>query len=378
MEEICSKKNCTGCSACYNACPKNAIEMKEDKFGIIYPVINKEKCIDCGLCSKTCPQINPVEFSEPIAAYAMFQKDSDIRSKSTSGAAATTFYMKVLDNNGVIYGANNICNGEFKFIRITDKNELYKVKGSKYVQCYIGDCYAQAKQDLIDGKQVLFIGTPCQIAGLRCFLRKEYENLITVDLICHGVPTQKMLREELELHIDDCNKISKVTFRENEYAMKIYEGDKCIYTGRNDENYYFYRFLNGMIYRENCYTCRYAKKERVSDITIGDFWGLKSESKEFSDDSKGISVVMPNTEKGKNFVGACLNNFVYEERSVEEAVQGNTQLRHPAPRHEKFNTFMELYEKYGYEKACKKTRNIKQRIKDIKIVYYVYKRIKGR
>ncbi len=157
MKNICDKKDCTGCFACYNICPKKCIEMKEDIYGRIYPYIDSNRCIECGLCKKTCPQINKQSFNEPINAYAMYNKNKEIRKNSTSGGAATTFYIETLKNNGVVYGANNIENGSFNFIRITDESQLYKVKGSKYVHCYINDCFYLAKNDLQKGLKVLFI-----------------------------------------------------------------------------------------------------------------------------------------------------------------------------------------------------------------------------
>lgn len=378
MGEICNKKDCTGCFACYNACPKNAIEMKEDEYGYVYPCIDKDKCINCGLCKKVCPQLNELKFNEPITAYAMYNKNAKTRNESTSGAAATTFYQKVLNENGVVYGANNIENEKFKFIRISKESELFRIKGSKYVHCYIEDSFSNVKQDLISGLKVLFIGTPCQIAGLKCYLSKEYDNLILVDLVCHGVPSQKMLNDEIKLHVDDTKKIDRVIFRQNDFALRIFENNKCIFTEADNDNNYYYRFLNAMFYRENCYTCRYAKEKRISDITIGDFWGLKSDKKEFEDENKGISLVMPNTEKGKKFLDECLDYMFYEERSVNEAIDGNSQLRHPSVKHKKHKKFMKLYANLGYEKACKKTRTIKQILKSIKIINYTYSKIKGR
>ncbi|MBO4601334.1 MAG: Coenzyme F420 hydrogenase/dehydrogenase, beta subunit C-terminal domain [Bacilli bacterium] len=380
MNKICEKKKCTGCFACFNICPKNAIKMIEDDFGRIYPIIDEDKCINCGLCKKTCPQLNDVKYNEPITAYALYNKDKKIRNDSTSGGAATTFYLKVLESGGIIYGANNIENERFKFIRITNQSDLYKVKGSKYVHCYIDNMFLKVQEDLKNNNQVLFIGTPCQIAGLKLFLKKEYENLLTVDLICHGVPTQKFLNDELKLHVKDTNLISSVKFRDGSSKVFIIEknDNNCIYKESWDTNYYLYRFLNSMIFRENCYECKYAKKQRVSDITIGDFWGLKSQNKYFKDDKKGISLVMPNTEKGKYFVEKCLRDVIYEERPLDEAINGNSQLQLPAKKHKNYNKFFKYYKKFGYEKACKKTRTFKQHLKQVKIISNIYHRIKGR
>lgn len=376
MNKICERRDCTGCYACFNICPKHAIAMIEDEYGRVYPIIDEEKCINCGLCKRICPQLNSVEFYEPKTAYAMYNKDADIRKASTSGGAATTFYSAILDKGGVIYGANNIEKGKFKFIRITKKSDLYKVKGSKYVHCYIENTFSQAKEDLNNNRRVLFIGTPCQIAGLKMYLKKDYENLITVDLICHGVPTQQLLKDEISLHVKNINKVTKVTFREKDFSFRLYEDDKLVYDEKNDTNYYYYRFSNAMFYRENCYECKYAKRQRVSDITIGDFWGLKSQNKNFKDESKGISLVMPNTTKGDVFLKECLGCMSYEEHSVDEAVIGNHQLIHPTKKHKDYDKFMKLYKKNGYEKACRKTRTFKQILKSIKVVNDTYYKIK--
>lgn len=377
MIEICNKKDCTGCFSCFNTCPKNAIEMREDNVGNVYPVINQEKCINCGLCKKKCPQINSVSFNEPITAYAMYNNDYHIRDKSTSGGAATTFYLKVLNEDGVVYGANNIENGKFSFIRITKASDLYKVKGSKYVHCYIEDKYSMAKKDLEKGLKVLFIGTPCQIAGLRAFLGKEYDNLLTVDLVCHGVPSQKMLIEEIKMHAN-YDKVSKITFRENDFNLRIYENSKCVFSENRTTNYYYSRFMSMMFFRENCYSCKYAQRKRISDITIGDFWCLNTENEKFRDKDKGISLVIPNTKRGVNFVESCIENMVYEERTIEEAIEGNEQLKHPSTKNKLYNKFMRLYQDKGYEIACKKTQSLKQKLKKIKIINKMYYKIKGR
>ena len=216
---ICDKKNCTGCFACYNICPKEAIVMKKDEYGNVYPEIIKEKCIDCGLCKKVCPQLKEkLDLKEPITAYAMYNKDSKKRSESASGGAASTFYEHILNKKGVIYGASNLFGKEeFSFIRIEDKKDLYKVKGSKYVHCYINDILIQVKKDLLDNRDVIFIGTPCQVSGLKSFLMKEYDNLITVDIVCHGVPSQDLFDKAIESYERKNN--CKIEEKDGEYIL---------------------------------------------------------------------------------------------------------------------------------------------------------------
>ncbi len=187
-----------------------------------------------------------------------------------------------------------------------------------------------------------------------------------------------MLLDEIKLHNFNVNEIDKISFRDIDFIIKFFKENTCVYSEDSNSNYFYTRFLSAMFYRENCYNCKYACKQRVSDITIGDFWGLQSQKEEFIEEYKGISLVMPNTIKGENFVKQCMQNMVYEKRSVEEAVNGNYQLQYPSKKHKKYDTFMKVYANSNYERACKKTRNLKQVLKDIKIINNTYKKIKGR
>ena len=381
MENICDQKECTGCFACYNICPKKAITMKEGKLGHIYPEIDKDKCIDCNLCQKICPSNKEIQLKEPLKSYAMKSKNEDIRNKSTSGGAATIFAMNVIKKGGIVYGANNIQNGKFDFIRIKRKEELEKIKGSKYVQCYINDIFKNVKEDLLNNLQVLFIGTPCQISGLKSYLGKDFEKLIIVDLICHGVPSQRLLKDEIELIGEDFEKVEKILFRTMEssgYNISIYQNNKLKNYKKMEDSSYCKGFMSALFFRESCYNCKYAQKNRISDITIGDFWGLKEDSKLYKDRDKGVSVILPITEKGIKFIEECKCDMTIEERTVEEAVYGNSQLRHPSIKPKRYNKFIKLYEKHGLEKAYLRTRTIKQVIKDNKVIMNVYKKIKGR
>ena len=370
---ICPKEKCTGCFACHNICPKNAINMVEDEFGYIYPIIDDKKCINCNLCKKVCPSLNPIKAIYPQKCYAMYAKDKKIRDESTSGGAATIFSTYIIKNGGVVYGAT-YSKGIINHLRIDNLRDLTKLKGSKYVHSYILDTYKEAKKDLTNNKKVLFIGTPCQIAGLKRYLMKDYDNLYLIDIICHGVPSQKYLKDEIGGNNE------KISFRSKEgYVLKLYRDSKLIKSERIDKSPYYSSFMDGMIFRENCYNCFYAKPERISDITIGDFWGLGKDSKLYDYDNSGVSVILPITDKGVNLFEECCDKMIYEERKIEEAINGNTQLRHAIIKPKNYYKFQKIYLKSDFLTAYKKTNKIKilkNKFKNNKYIYGIYKKIK--
>lgn len=363
---VCDKEKCTGCSACFNVCPKQAITMQSDELGNIYPVIDKSKCINCGLCKKICPQLNDIPSIKPQKTYALYSKDVKKRMASTSGAAATIFGENIIANGGIVYGVSNLYfNNEFKFIRIDNAKDLDKIKGSKYVHAHVGTAFKDAKKDLIAGKTVMFVGTPCQIAGLKGFLMKDYGNLITVDIICHGVPSQQLFFEQLKQYGISCSEIYEVSFRNNErYCLTIYDKNKeKIFSKPSCLIPYFRNFLQGNIFRENCYSCKYAKSERISDITIGDFWGLDNNCKIKDDINKGISLVLVNSPKGLKLFENIKSKCVFEERTLEEAVNGNKQLQHPMSKNRKYDIYVTNYKKLGFKKTMKKMLSFKDKLK---------------
>lgn len=357
MLEVCSKEICTGCFACYNVCPKSSISMEYDLDGNLYPKIKQETCVDCGLCKKVCAAKNDSQFCEAEDVYAAWAKDEAERKSSSSGGVAAVFSKWMLENEGVVFGAAFNREKELHHIMAEQIDELEKLKGSKYVQSKVGDTYKQIKEKLQLSKKVIFFGTPCQVDGLLHYLGREYSNLVTVDLICHGTPSPKYLKEHIN-YIENKikKKAKKVTFRgKNDFCFTLYdEKDKVIYKMFKEYDTYFKGFLEGLFYRKNCYTCKYARKERVADITIGDFWGLGDEKEFLGDKSKGVSVVILNTDKGKRFFETCKSLFMFEKRTLEEAVKGNHNLRKPTPFHPKYEQFQEVYHQYGFEKAAKK------------------------
>ena len=356
--------------------------MIEDDYGNIYPNIDSIKCINCGLCKKVCPQLNnKTQFKSSKKAYAMYCIDQEKRSKSSSGGAATLFYEFILDKKGVVYGASNLFGKEnFGFVKITDKKDLYKVKGSKYVHCYTNNIYKDVKTELENKKKVLFIGTPCQVDGLKCYLMKEYENLFCIDIICHGVPSQKLLFDELDNLNIKKESVNYIIFRDDKrFTFKVIDNENNILIDKpSNQICYYNNFLEGNIYRDNCYNCKYAKRERISDITIGDFWGLNHNSIVYDDEKKGISLILQNTEKGLFLIESIKNKSVIEERPLEESYKENGQLNHPMSKNKKYEIYKKYYPQLGYKETCKKMISFKDKVKKIiksrSIIYKIYKK----
>ena len=342
METICEKQECTACGACMNVCPKNAIQMVEDgAAGYLYPHIDADLCIDCGLCVKTCPANHPVGLHQPEKAYAAICKDVHDLMSSTSGGASSLLAAEILHRGGTVFGCAQESYKDIRHIRIEKSEDAWKIKESKYVQSSIGFIYRDVKSDLQTGREVLFIGTPCQVAGLKRYLRKDYENLLLVDLVCHGVPSQKLLKENVERILRDNHLTDgqyRVAFRRKgrqtsdlrygvfltEDAIPVPLEKKSVIFPTND---YIAAFMAGLIFRDNCYTCPYARPRRCSDITIADFWGLQKCS---VPNGRGVSLLLVSTKRGESMVQAIREKAVIEERPVEEAVHGNGQLQKPS------------------------------------------------
>lgn len=304
MINIQDKSQCCGCSACLHICPKNSITFKEDKEGFLYPHVNKETCIDCGLCEKVCPVLNQDEERIPEKVYAAKHEDDEIRMKSSSGGVFTLLADRIIDEGGVVFGARFNDKWEVIHDYTETKEGLASFRGSKYVQSYIGDSYKIAESFLKSGRKVMFTGTPCQIAGLKKFLRKEYDNLLAVDFVCHGVPSPMVWRKYLEEEIADQGgaQLTGVNFRDKSIGWKNFsfvlnfskdEGTikhnyavSSVFT----ENTYMKAFLSNLSLRPSCYACPAKAGKSGADITIGDFWGIENVMSEFDDD-RGVSLI---------------------------------------------------------------------------------------
>ena len=328
---ICEPNKCTGCGACMNRCARNCISMKEDKtLGHLYPTIDQKKCVDCGACVKVCPTINPMPLNAPLTAYAGWDKDDREYTSSTSGGAASAISRYIIGQGGVVYGCAMMPGVEVRHIRVDSLQDLCMLKGSKYVQSAMGSCYHDIRRDLRDGRKVLFIGTPCQVAGVKSYVGKNDDGLYTVDLICHGVPPQSFLKRHV-LKVTHGVMPDEIHFRKNCYMLLLLLRGKVLYKydlfGNRYKDTYYNTFFDGFSYRDSCYTCRYASPMRVSDLTIGDFWGLKGDLP--LKHPHGCSVLLPTTSKGLEMVEGIKKDFHLFERTVEEAVGGNDQLRRP-------------------------------------------------
>lgn len=384
MLEIENKEKCSGCHACYSVCPTKAIEMVEDEKGFKYPVIDQQKCINCHLCEKTCPIINKKIVDNEPKAYSCYNKNNEVRSKSSSGGIFTLIASKILEKNGVVFGAS--FNNKFmvEHIYVEKEEELYKLRGSKYLQSIIGDSYKQAKKFLEEGRYVLFTGTPCQIEGLLSYLNKDYEKLITQDIICHGVPSPKVWNKYLEYREKEDGEIPlEINFRSKENGWKNYNL-KFRYNGReykNNQNTdkYMQAFLKNVSLRESCYNCSFKKINRLSDITLADFWGIEKVNPKMFDD-KGTSLVIVNSKKGNKLFNSIQDEIVKEEININEAIKYNPSMItsfKPDKNREKFFEHLDNMEfKELVNKYTEKPNFVKKCIsKGKKIVKRIVKRI---
>ena len=335
MIDICRKEYCTGCGLCVSQCPKQCISLQVDaKFGHLYPHIEQTTCIDCGLCQKKCPANHAVDGIKPKVAYAAWSKDEEDYRSSTSGGAASVLSHYIISKGGVVYGCAMLPDIDVRHIRIDRLEDIPKLKGSKYVQSSITEIISQLKSDVKNGKDTLFIGTPCQVAALRSIYKDQPENLYLVDLICHGVPSLSILKKHIK-KVADYPHYDNIIFRESSYiVVVVVDGQvvyKCPFNRPRYKDWYINTFFDGYTYRDSCYHCHYACPERISDITVGDFWGLgkKKSAKEIPPHPNGCSVMMPITEKGQVLIDSIREKMNVYERDVEEAVAGNSQLRTP-------------------------------------------------
>ena len=360
MKLICDKKDCTGCGLCAARCPKQCIEMKPGSLGHLYPEIDQDKCIDCKLCQKGCPSLQDIVSSYPKKAFAAWSKDEEDYVTSTSGGAASVMSQYVISQGGVVYGCSVLPNIQISHIRVDNLEALHLLKGSKYVQSQIEGIIPQLRRDVKDSLMVLFIGTPCQVAAIKQLYKSIPDNLYLVDIICHGTPSSIFLKDYIQKDLKiDAARVTNVMFRlPDAYSLCVFENDKLLYKSNNlwthhYEDLYMDTFIDGCTSRYSCNTCHYAKPERISDITIGDFWGLGNEvsDKEIPEHKNGISCVLPITEKGMLLVEAIRHSLNIYERPVTEAINGNDQLRHPKSKDWRISMFQKTQKLTGVKAA---------------------------
>lgn len=354
MKNICNINECTGCMACVNACAYHAIRIIADKEGFDRPVIDETLCVDCGLCAKTCPVNHHPLANEPKEIYSGWSSDEAVRINSSSGGAFTEIARPVLEDGGVVFGCalNDKLQAEHIYVETLEDLEN-KLRGSKYVQSRIGNTYAQAKNFLRQGRKVLFSGTPCQIAGLKNYLRRDYDNLITVDLICHGVPSpmifedyKKYIAESQKMTITDvkfrCKKSSWIFFNMTVTGHVEKKDAPSQYIGEYYNDPYIRGFLRDYFLRPSCHQCHFTSTKRCSDFTIADWWGYRKMTKADCDyDKKGVSLILCNSQKSLKLNKRL--GIIWRERTIEEAMKTNKSLSEPFPMKEMRNAFWNDY-----------------------------------
>lgn len=350
-------KNCCGCGACAAACPKNCIDMKPNGEGFLYPVVDAKSCVDCGICNKACPIGGKFAKDTVPSVFAAVCVDEDIRAASSSGGVFTLIAEAVINDGGAVFGTAFDGDFKVKHIKAESLEELAAIRTSKYVQSDLGDCFKEAEKLLKEGRRVLFTGTACQIAGLKSFLGKEYEVLLTQDVFCLGVPSPAIW-EEYKKFKSQGRALSAVSFRhklpkEKTYALRFGFTDGSEIIERGADCLYTKAFVGKYCLRESCYDCAFKGLSRESDITLADFWGADKIAPEM-DDGKGVSLVLLHSEKGCAAFGAVGGRLRVKAVDAKTAVKGNPMALYSANRPEKRDFFMKKYKKTGFEKALAK------------------------
>ena len=384
MIQIVDKKLCCGCAACVQRCPKQCITLYEDYEGFLYPQVDLEICIDCGICEKVCPISKECNPHLPIKVYAAMHKDENVRLKSSSGGIFTLLAEKIINEGGVVFGARFDDTWQVCLDYAETSESISAFRGSKYVQARTENTYIQAEKFLKSGRKVLFTGSPCQIAGLKKYLSKEYDNLLAVDFVCHGVPSPKIwnryLQEiltykgqknaitfssNLSSFLEGYAPITEINFRNKALGWKkfslvlrqefIEEADddkKKTFTFSNvhNENTYMRLFLSDVILRPSCYECHCKEGKSGADLTIADFWGIGNISPEMDDD-RGTSLVLIQSERGKDVFLSL--DMIKKEQTYEEASRTNQGLKSICKPHPKRDLFWKKIESCkGLDELC--------------------------
>ena len=355
---ICDKKCCNGCGACYNICPKNAISKEYSEDGFLYPVIDEEKCINCGLCKSVCPNNMHPEFGDLCGAYLYKNNDINVRKHSSSGGAFLEIAKKVIEQNGIVFGAEFDANNNIQHNGYTELRDVQKFCTSKYVQSDTRASFKEAYDELNAGKLVLFSGTPCQISGLKSYLSKRkcnIEKLITVDFVCHGVGSPKFWKDCLDYYEKEYkSKITSVNFRGKPRAGKLqnltiaFQNGKRFVAPSTNLELFYYHFLKNYILRESCYDCQYSRKERVSDITLADCFKTKEEHTNMLD-GIGLSFLICNSEKGRELIERIEAAGDLIAVDINDYIQPN--MSEPTPKPNAYNEFWNNYENNGFYSA---------------------------
>lgn len=358
MKTVYDKKEyCSGCGACSHSCKLNAIQMKKDEEGFLYPVINQELCVQCGKCKKVCPFIKESTKDGILQVYAAKNLSDEARKNSASGGIFTLMSDYVLQQNGVVYGAVFGEDMQVAHIRAVTEEKRDAMRGSKYVQSFLGDVFLQVEQDVKENRMTLFSGTPCQVAGLKAYLNKDYPNLLCCDIVCHGVTSPKVFQDYLSyLEEKHHSKVTQMCFRDKEQGWSNQKWKATLQSGKilldnGDVNVYKHLYYSHVMQRPSCHQCPYTSTERQGDITIGDYWGIENSLPEFKDEL-GVNVLFVNTEKGAAVFEQIKSNMNYVKSELSSCLQ--PQLQYPTEKSKKRELFWQDYEKSGFPYVAKK------------------------
>ncbi len=346
------KNTCTGCGACAAACPAACIAMTPDEEGFAYALADAQRCTGCGLCDRLCPLRAPAAGpGGPPEAYAAWARDAAVRAQSSSGGVFTVLARQVLGRGGAVFGA--AAQGDaVAHVCARTEADLAALRGSKNVQSDTGDSFQQAKALLDEGKPVLYTGTPCQIAGLRAYLRRPYDGLVCADILCHGVPSPRVFRAWLR-HTGGGAGAQHVRFRDKSKGWKRYrialrrpDGSEYAVPRRKDP--YFVGFMDNLYLRPACHSCPWASTTRVGDVTLGDFWGVARRHPGWDDDG-GTSLVLANTQKGAALLQACAGELILHHCDLADALPGNPPLTQPSPPSPQREAFWRDFERMSFD-----------------------------
>lgn len=363
--KLADRQICNGCGACYSICHVHCISMEENSEGFLFPQINEKSCINCGICRKTCPmnktQTERTGKVKILNAFAVINKNEEIRRDSSSGGVFTILAEKIIDEGGVVFGAKFNENWEVIHDYTETKDGVTAFRGSKYVQSWIGNTYKLVKKFLTEnrGRKVLFTGTPCQIGGLKSYLQKDYEKLITVDIICYGVPSPKVWQKYVEFREGLAgSKVAKIAFRRKKYGW-MQSSVLFAFTNGTEyckvfqEDLFISVFFKNLCLRKSCYSCGFKTTNRISDITIADFWGVKNVAPEMFDD-KGTSLVLLQSPKGKDLFDKIKSGTTFIGVNFENAVRYNPAAFRSADESKNREKFMKNVDKFYFDKLAKK------------------------
>ena len=361
MISVLENKKCCGCSACADICPVGAIEMKPDREGFLYPYVDTQKCTNCGLCEKVCPAIELPKFNSSPDVYALQLKDQEALKRSQSGGAFWAIAEPVLERGGVVYGAAFDEDMKVVHCRAESLEEAQKFHGSKYVQTDMRGVMKQVKKDLKEGREVLFTGTACHVSGLYKFLGKEYENLTTCDLICHGVPTPMLLQKYIEYLEKENGKVEKFYFgyydADEGYTWKNPRRERAVFANgqHSDRSEYIRMFSSNWCLRPYCHSCPFAKPERAADFTVGDFWYVEKYTDTF-DISKGVSVLFANSQKAKDLMPEIKERALCEPADLNNVRKHQHNLNRPTKPNKRRSVIIKKLIKKDFMAAYKKDK----------------------